>query len=79
MSNKDRIAELETLINEAAHQYYNEEPLMTDAEFDSLCDELRKLAPKSQVLKQIGAKPTSVWPEVHHETAMGSQIGRAHV
>lgn len=70
-----RIQELEQQIARHADLYYNGEAEITDAVFDKLTDELRKLAPQSSVLAKVGATPsTLVWPEVKHVIHMGSQL-----
>jgi len=52
----DKITRLEKLIKKAKNAYYNEQPIMSDEEFDNLEDELRELDPKNPVLKLVGAK-----------------------
>lgn len=49
------IDELEKIIIYAMDKYYNDEPIMTDAIFDTLKDYLELKAPKSKVLKLIGS------------------------
>lgn len=49
------IDEIEKILIYASDKYYNEEPIMSDAIFDTLRDFLELKAPKSKVLKQIGA------------------------
>jgi NAD-dependent DNA ligase len=50
-----RTTDLEKQIRKASAAYYNDVPIMSDAEFDALVDELRALSPKSKVLTEIGA------------------------
>tara|TARA_Y100000389_G_scaffold204970_1_gene261424 strand:- start:22548 stop:25496 length:2949 start_codon:yes stop_codon:yes gene_type:complete len=54
-SSKDRVEYLSKALREASDKYYNGIPIITDQEFDSLQDELRKLDPNNKVLKEIGA------------------------
>jgi len=58
----------------AADAYYNGEPIMTDAEYDALEEQLRQLDPDHPLLSEVGAKPatSSVWPKVKHPFNMGS-------
>ncbi len=50
------IAELRNLILKAKHAYYySGEPIMSDAEYDALEDQLRQLAPEDPVLALVGA------------------------
>ena len=70
-----RIAYLKKLIAHHSHLYYNEETVLSDEQFDALADELRRLAPKSPALAKVGAKVSNtVWPEVKHESSMGSLL-----
>ncbi len=50
----ERVAELERLIPYHQDLYYNGDPVISDAQFDALWDELKALAPDSAVLKAIG-------------------------
>lgn len=50
-----RITDLEKIIRKASAAYYNDVPIMTDSEFDSLVEELKELNPTSKVLVEIGA------------------------
>jgi DNA ligase (NAD+) len=73
--NANRTQELEKLLTEASSAYYNGDAQMSDAEFDDLVDELRQLAPKSKVLKKIGAPAkASGFVETRHERPMGSLL-----
>lgn len=65
-------AKLEAEITAAADAYYNSQPIMSDAAFDALQDELRRIAPSSPVLAQVGAKPKGSLPKVRHGQPMGS-------
>jgi len=73
-SNKDRIDELEDLIQKYQASYYNGEAEISDGEFDLLWDELKNLAPQSEVLKKVGSGPdTDGFPKARHLIPMGSQ------
>lgn len=81
VDNSARIAQLAKKLQAAKEAYYNAEPIMTDAAFDALEDELRKLDPHHPVLAQVGAKPTvkpvkqangAAWVKVRHSVPMGS-------
>jgi DNA ligase (NAD+) len=68
-----RIAELENLISGYQTSYYNGESEISDAEFDALWDELKRLAPESSVIKRIGADNVDGFPKFPHLIPMGSQ------
>ncbi len=55
--------------------YYGDSPIMTDAEYDALEDELRELSPKDEVLAMVGAPlpPDNILTKAKHRIAMGSQ------
>ncbi|MDR1837476.1 MAG: NAD-dependent DNA ligase LigA [Treponema sp.] len=73
-SEKDRIAELERLIQQYQASYYNGEAEISDGEFDLLWDELKSLAPDSEVLKKVGTGPdVDGFPKARHLIPMGSQ------
>lgn len=67
---KEYIKELKA----AAKAYYNDEPLMSDEEFDNLLEEFQSLYPKSKYLKEIGAAPNANFPVVKHKIQMGSLL-----
>ena len=72
---KKRIASLEKELRRHRQLYYNEQPEISDAEFDELVDELEKLAPGSGVLTEVGA-PVDLdqagLPTKEHRIPMGS-------
>lgn len=55
-SKQKRIDELESLIVKYKDAYYAGSPLVSDAEYDRIEEELRKLSPKSEVLSMVGAE-----------------------
>lgn len=69
---QERILELEALIFQARHDYYNDTPTSTDEEYDAWIDELAELNASSPMVKAIGAPPVSAWPKVSHGIPMGS-------
>ncbi|MDR2193258.1 MAG: NAD-dependent DNA ligase LigA [Treponema sp.] len=83
LQKKERIAELERLIQGYQASYYNGEAEITDAEFDLLWDELKQRAPDSPVLATIGADGVysgadvadtiDGFPKAAHLIPMGSQ------
>jgi DNA ligase (NAD+) len=73
-SKKDRIKNLETQIQRYQASYYNGEAEISDGEFDLLWDELKNLAPNSDVLKKVGTgTDTDGFPKARHLIPMGSQ------
>jgi DNA ligase (NAD+) len=73
-SKKDRIKALEVLIQKYQASYYNGEAEISDGEFDLLWDELKNLAPQSDVLKKVGSGPdTDGFQKARHLIPMGSQ------
>lgn len=74
MSDTD-IKELVATLEAAREAYYEgDAPLMSDAEYDALEDELRSLDPKNAFLKKVGATAKkSKWKKVKHGAPMGSQ------
>jgi len=60
-------------LQQARDAYYDDEPIMSDAEYDALEDQLREVEPKHPFLKQVGAKAVkSGWKKVKHGAPMGS-------
>lgn len=68
-----RIAELESLVSGYQASYYNGEAEIPDAEFDSLWDELKRLAPDSPVITRVGTDSTDGFAKERHLIPMGSQ------
>jgi DNA ligase (NAD+) len=73
MKDKNRIAALENLIRRYQESYYNGAGEISDAEFDELWDELKRLDPENPVLKKVGADSTDGFPKARHLIPMGSQ------
>lgn len=71
MIKEDRIQELEEQIRYHNELYFNQQPEITDAEYDALVEELKKLNPTSAALQEVGALP-SYGRRVKHELLMGS-------
>lgn len=68
-----KVNDLVKLLEEAQEAYYNSDPIMLDAEFDELVDQLRDIEPENSFLKKVGVKPTSALQKVKHNIPMGSQ------
>jgi DNA ligase (NAD+) len=67
-----RIQELAEQIRYHSDLYYNQgKPELSDAEFDALLDEMKKLDPENACLSEIGANVT-YGKKVKHATLMGS-------
>lgn len=71
MKNK-KVADLTKRVIEARHAYYNGNPIMSDAAFDVLYDELKKLDPKNSAITSVGAPVASEWKKCKHGIPMGS-------
>ena len=68
-----RILELEGLIQQARHAYYNDGSSgVSDETYDAWVDELSGLSEDSPAVTQIGAAPVSAWKKVAHTIPMGS-------
>lgn len=67
--------ELESKIEAAQFSYYNGESIMTDSEFDTLWDTLKKIYPNSKLLKKIGSDlgESNGFKKEKHNIIMGSQ------
>ena len=69
-----RVAELAKLLKKYKDAYYNGQPLVSDAAYDALEDELRELAPDHELLGTVGAPVGAVtaWEKARHAIPMGS-------
>jgi DNA ligase (NAD+) len=69
-----RISELANLLRTYKDAYYNGTPLVSDAAYDALEDELRELDPAHALLASIGAPAAKVtaWEKARHAIPMGS-------
>lgn len=69
-----KIQDLASRIREANEAYYDDDcPIMSDAAYDALRDELEKLDPQNPVLATVGKSPVNgAWPKVAHAIPMGS-------
>jgi DNA ligase (NAD+) len=78
MATSDRVAELTELLRKYKDAYYNGQPLVSDAAYDVLEDELRELAPDHALLKTVGApvpgggEVVTEWEKARHAIPMGS-------
>jgi len=70
----ERVVELEGLIQQARHDYYNSTPTVSDTVFDAWIDELSQLKPTSSAVTAVGTPPdnTSEWKKVILANPMGS-------
>ncbi|MBU8914323.1 MAG: NAD-dependent DNA ligase LigA [Spirochaetales bacterium] len=68
-----RVSELEALVRHHQECYYNGEPEISDAEFDLLWDELRRIAPERAVFSDVGVDRADGYPKRAHLMPMGSQ------
>ena len=70
---KARVAELAKLLRTYKDAYYNATPLVSDAAYDALEDELRELDPGHELLKSVGAPAVvTAWEKARHAIPMGS-------
>jgi len=69
---RKRARELEALIKFHQNLYYNDEPIISDAEFDALWDELKGLEPRNALFSSIGEDASDRWPKYRHRMTMGS-------
>ena len=75
--NRKRIKYLEEQILFHQKAYYGNEALISDAEFDALWDELKKIDPENPILQKIGSDLAETtqgnFQKVKHRMPMGSQ------
>lgn len=69
-----RVTELLGLLRTYKDAYYNGTPLVSDAAYDALEDELRELAPDHAFFATVGAPTAAVtsWEKANHAIPMGS-------
>ena len=68
-----RVAELAKRLSHYRDKYYAGEPLLSDAAYDALEDELRALSPAHPLLAKVGTTAVSeAWEKARHEIPMGS-------
>jgi DNA ligase (NAD+) len=73
---QNNIEELRSRILKAKHAYYySGEPIMSDAEYDALEDQLRQIAPDDPVLALVGSPvpADTILTKARHSIPMGSQ------
>jgi DNA ligase (NAD+) len=74
MSSRD-VQDIVEQLQQWRDAYYNSEPLVSDAEYDALEDQLRDLDPHHVFFKDVGAKvKLSGWQKVRHGAPMGSLL-----
>ncbi len=75
---KARIHELEALLKKYKDAYYNKQPIVSDAAYDALEDELRDIDPDNELFGTVGAPvssaagPVTQWEKARHAIPMGS-------
>lgn len=67
---RGRVEELARTLMLYKKQYYAGKPLVTDADYDALEAELRKVSPSHPVLAYVGAAPSPGAPRVNHDVPM---------
>ena len=70
---EERIIFLESEIQRHRDLYYNEQPEISDAKYDSLEDELKKLDPDNPILFRIGVDRSELFKKEKHIIPMNSQ------
>lgn len=67
------MTKLEEKIMDAQDAYYNEQPIMSDEEFDALWDKLKKENPNSIIFRKVGEDSSSNFEKAKHVINMNSQ------
>jgi len=67
------VKSLASKIQEANQAYYSGgHPIMTDQEYDTLKEALKKHDPSNSLLSQVGSKASDAWKKTKHQMPMGS-------
>ena len=74
---EDRINELAELVRYHQDKYYNDEPEISDAEFDALWDELAQRAPDHEIFQTVGHDVSEAFSKRNHIMPMNSQAKAA--
>jgi len=70
---QQRVKELEDKIIKARHDYYNNQPIVSDKIYDAWVDELKLLSPNSLAVVTVGSPViSSEWKKAKHQIPMGS-------
>ena len=70
---QEKITKLIELITYHQQKYYNSEPELSDAEFDALWDELKRIDPKNYLFNRVGKDESGQLPKRKHIIFMCSQ------
>ncbi|TFG84490.1 MAG: DNA ligase (NAD(+)) LigA [Spirochaetales bacterium] len=70
---QQRVRRLENLVRRYQESYYNDQPEVSDAEFDALWDELKAIDPGNRLFRIVGADSSGVFSKARHVLPMGSQ------
>jgi DNA ligase (NAD+) len=70
---RERISELEKLIQYHRDLYYNKTPKISDAKYDQLEDELKELDPSNPLLFKVGQDSSPLFTKTEHVMPMMSQ------
>jgi len=73
MPKSDRVKELQAQVEYHQHLYYNSQSEISDAEFDKLWDELKKLDPSNEVFFKVGTDFDANLNKIRHLIPMNSQ------
>ncbi len=72
-ASRERVRDLAERLARHRAEYYAGAPTISDAAYDALEDDLRRLSPAHPLLARIGAPVVSAaWEKARHEIAMGS-------
>ncbi|GAH02201.1 unnamed protein product, partial [marine sediment metagenome] len=77
-SKQEQIRYLTKEISRHRYLYYNEQPEISDAKYDSLEDELRELDSENPILFKIGVDSSDIFTKRNHIIPMMSQDKVTH-